>query len=91
MVEMKNSYEWLGFVAGILTTSSFLPQALKTWRSRSAADFSWPYLVLFGTGVALWGVYGWLDQDKALILANGVTLLLFLVIVFTKALYPSKE
>ena len=34
--------EFIGFVAGLLTTFAYLPQVMKTWRTRSADDFSLP-------------------------------------------------
>ncbi|MEN9203946.1 MAG: SemiSWEET transporter [Thermostichus sp. DG_1_6_bins_120] len=75
---------WIGLLAATLTTSSFLPQALKTWRSQRADDFSWSYLLLFGIGILMWDVYGWLRQDAAIVIANSMTLALLSVIIFTK-------
>ncbi len=80
----------VGVLAACLTTFSFLPQAIKTWQSRSAHDFSWPYLCMFGTGVTAWDVYGLLKNDLPIILANTVTLALFMVIIATKILYTRK-
>ena len=74
----------LGIAAAVGTTSSFLPQAWKTFKSRSADDFSWAYLALFSTGVTLWLIYGVLKKDVAIMGANAVTLLLLLVIVGVK-------
>ena len=48
----------LGIAAGTLTTISFLPQVLKTWRSQSAKDFSFWMLGAFASGVLLWVIYG---------------------------------
>ncbi len=85
---MRDWTPWIGMLAACLTTSSFLPQALKTWRTRSAADFSWPYLALFGVGISTWNLYGFLRRDPAIVAANTLTLGLFLVIIVIKALYP---
>jgi hypothetical protein len=41
--------EFLDLVAGLLTTFAFLPQAVKTWRTRSADDFSLPTLLNAGS------------------------------------------
>ncbi|MBD2105051.1 SemiSWEET transporter [Leptolyngbya sp. FACHB-261] len=76
---------WIGLIAALLTTSSFIPQALKTIKTRSARDFSWPYLLLFGISVSLWALYGLLRNDGVIIGANLVTLLLILVIGAVKA------
>jgi MtN3 and saliva related transmembrane protein len=76
---------WIGMIAASLTTCSFLPQALKTWQTRSADDFSWLYLILFGTGIIMWDLYGLLRQDPALVTANTVTIGFLLVIIGIKA------
>ena len=62
--------EAIGLVAALLTTSGFLPQVYKTWRSRDVRGLSvWMYLVLF-LGTTLWLVYGLLTDSLPLILAN---------------------
>lgn len=50
--------EILGFVASGLATLAFLPQAMKTWITRSARDFSLPTLLMLVAGAGLWTVYG---------------------------------
>lgn len=65
----------IGYIAGFLTTISFLPQAIKTIRSKSTESISlWMY-GLFVMGVTLWLVYGLLIADPTLIAANAITLL----------------
>lgn len=74
----------LGFVAGTLTTLAFLPQVMRSYRARSAAHFSWGWLVLFAGGVAAWTGYGVLRDDVAIIWPNGVTLLLVLSLILLR-------
>lgn len=74
----------LGLVAGSLTTIAFLPQLLKTWKSRSAADISGVMLITFCLGLLLWLIYGLLIQSLPVILANGITLVLASIILFFK-------
>lgn len=74
----------IGLLAGALTTGAWLPQLFRTWRSRSAADISWPYLLTFGAGIVTWIVYGVLDGDAALLAANIVTLTLLSGVVALK-------
>jgi MtN3 and saliva related transmembrane protein len=74
----------LGLTAGTLTTLAFLPQLLKTWRSKSAKDISSGWLVSFSSGIMLWLVYGVLIQSLPVILSNGVTLILTLIILSFK-------
>jgi len=76
----------LGTMAGTLTTIAFIPQALKTWRSRSAEDISLGMFVLFSTGVLLWLVYGIALGEWPIIIANAITLALALMILALKVL-----
>ena len=74
----------IGSLSAIGTTFAWLPQVIKTWRTRSATDFSWSYLALFSAGVIGWTVYGILKKDGVIIAANATTLALTLVIVWVK-------
>jgi MtN3 and saliva related transmembrane protein len=76
--------ELLGLIAGTLTTLAFLPQVVKTWKSRSAKDISLGMFLLFSTGVALWLVYGIRLGATPIIAANAVTLILSLAILGMK-------
>lgn len=73
---MTPSTEWLGFIAGALTTVSFVPQVIKTWRSRSTADISLGMFALFCAGLVLWTAYGVALQSLPIVVWNGVTLVL---------------
>ena len=77
----------IGFVAGTLTTISFVPQVLKTFRSKRCDDLSWGMLLAFATGVFLWCVYGVLLRSAPIMLANLVTLLLVIWLVVMKLRY----
>lgn len=68
--------EIIGLTAACLTTSSFLPQALKIWRNRSARDVSLVMYLMMCSGSSLWLAYGLLIGSPALIIANctGLTL-----------------
>ena len=77
--------EVIGFVAGVLTALAFLPQVVRTWRTRSANDLSVVMLGLQSTGVALWIVYGVGMRAWPVILANVCTLVQSLaLLVFTR-------
>ncbi|MBD3777108.1 MAG: SemiSWEET transporter [Thiotrichales bacterium] len=65
----------LGYIAGALTTFSFLPQAIKTLKTRDTQSISLLMYALFVTGVGFWLLYGWTIGDNTLIIANSVTLL----------------
>ncbi|HYC90307.1 MAG TPA: SemiSWEET transporter [Thermoanaerobaculia bacterium] len=81
---MKTWITVIGSLSAIGTTAAWLPQVVRTWRTRAAEDFSWSYLALFSSGVAGWIVYGFLRKDFVVIAANVVTLLLVLTVLFVK-------
>jgi len=80
---MRANAELIGFWAGILTTSSFAPQVVRTWRT-GGDGLSWGMLALFGAGVGLWLVYGVLQWSGPLMFANGLTELQIVFIAFLK-------
>lgn len=79
-----DAIEAIGIVAGVLTTSAFIPQAIKTWRTRSARDFSVALLVLLVVGNSLWLTYGALKGSMGLVAANIVTVPLTMFILLVK-------
>jgi MtN3 and saliva related transmembrane protein len=77
----------LGLMAGGLTTASFVPQVTKIWKTKSAEDVSLVMFIAFCVGVGLWLTYGIIKKDWAILLTNGVTLLLGLAILVMKLKY----
>jgi MtN3 and saliva related transmembrane protein len=77
----------LGLAAGFLTTTSFLPQVVKTWRTRSARDLSYGMILLFLSGISLWLVYGVQIRSLPIILANAATIGLLLLLFGMKIRY----
>lgn len=79
-----NTIQLLGLIAGACTTIAFLPQVIKTWKSRSAKDLSLSMFSIFCLGVTLWLVYGFMVQDIPVIAANLLTLMLASTLLFFK-------
>jgi len=77
----------LGFIAGTLTTVSFVPQVHKAWRTRRCDDLSYAMLLTFGLGVVFWLIYGLLVRAAPIIAANAVTLSLIGMLVVMKSRY----
>lgn len=76
---------FLGLFAGTLTTLSFLPQVMRTLRTRSARDLSWGWLLLFGAGVTSWLLYGLFTADLPVTASNGITVVLVGLLAGLKA------
>ncbi len=79
----------LGLLAGTLTTISFVPQVLKTWKTKSAGDLSLGMYSIFCLGSLLWLIYGLIIYDIPVIAANAVTLALALTLLYFKLFYKS--
>jgi MtN3 and saliva related transmembrane protein len=79
--------DMVGIVAAMLTTVAFIPQAVKTWRSRHARDLSLGMFSLFTAGVLCWLLYGVLIGSWPIIIANAVTAGLAGSILFFKLRY----
>lgn len=76
--------EWTGYVAAILTTLAFVPQALKIIRSKDASSVSLGMYVVFTIGVGFWLAYGIALGSWPMILSNIVTLALAATILGLK-------
>ena len=74
----------IGFFAAVLTTSSFVPQAVHTFRTRDVSGISLVMYSVFTAGVALWLVYGLLLAAWPIIIANAITLSLACSILVMK-------
>ncbi len=83
--------EAIGFAAGTLTTASFVPQVLKTLKSRSTKDISLLMWILFTTGVAIWVMYGVLTESYAIIMTNALTLILSGIVLTIKLMNSTSE
>ena len=68
------SLDLLGYIGALLTTASFIPQAIMTIRSRDTRGISRDMYIIFTTGVAFWLAYGIAIDSLPMILANTVTL-----------------
>ena len=77
----------VGFLAAICTTTAYIPQAARAWRTRSTHDLSLKMYIIMTTGTALWLLYGAINVDWPLIAANTVSLGLTLSILFLKFRY----
>ncbi len=81
--------ETIGFVAGTLTTISFIPQAWLSWKTRRTGGLSLGMYAIFALGVALWLSYGLLIGAWPIIVANTITLVLALFILALRLRYGS--
>jgi MtN3 and saliva related transmembrane protein len=84
---LLDKVEIIGIIAAVLTTSAFLPQVYKTWKTKNAKALSMPMLILFFVGIVLWFVYGILIDSFSLIIANGITIVSYTFLIYFKIRY----
>jgi len=76
-----------GMVAACCTTVSFIPQAVKTIRTKDTGSISVVMYALFTFGTLMWLVYGFVSNNIPIIIANAVTLALAVIILYYKLRY----
>jgi MtN3 and saliva related transmembrane protein len=77
----------VGVLAAVLTTSSFLPQMIKAYRTKSMHDVSRYLMSMFATGTVLWMVYGIYKSDLVIVGANAIATVFNVVLLLMKFSY----
>lgn len=81
---MEHYAFYIGIFAGVCTSISLLPQLIKILKEKKAEDISYGMLFILLTGLSAWVLYGIVTADYPIILTNGVSILVnVLVIVFS--------
>lgn len=76
--------EIIGLIAACLTTSSFLPQVLMVIKTKDTKSISLKMYSIFVMGTALWIFYGLSTNNMPIVLANSITEMLALIILYYK-------
>lgn len=87
---MNPMIDGIGLIAGLLTTTAFIPQVWKIYRTKSGKDISGRMFSILSAGIVLWLIYGVLVWSVPLILTNAVTLVLSLAIIGLKFRYRQR-
>ena len=82
--------EFFGYFAAFLTTAAFLPQLIKTVRTKKANDVSLITLIMFISGVGSWIIYGYKISSLPIIISNIITFILNIFILISKIYYSKK-
>jgi MtN3 and saliva related transmembrane protein len=79
-----NAIDLLGMTAGCISSITFLPQVIKTWKTRSARDVSLLMFTFATISVIMWLVYGLLLKNIPIIFTNSMVLLFSLIMLYFK-------
>lgn len=81
----------IGLSAAACTTAANLPQLKKAWVTGETDDLSLKTLLLFGSGLTLWIIYGVLQKDIVIVLANGLSLMILSALLYLKMMQPKQD
>ena len=78
-----------GYFAATLTTAAFLPQLIKTLKTKKAEDVSLITLLMFITGLIFWIIYGYKISSVPILAANIITFILNFLILISKIYFST--
>jgi MtN3 and saliva related transmembrane protein len=81
----------IGIAAGICTSTSLIPQVVKTIKEKKAEDISLVVFLVLGTGVILWIVYGIKKNDPPIIATNAFSLLVNIIMIILGIKYKKQK
>ena len=79
------NWEIIGYIGAACTTFCFIPQLIKTVKTKCLDDFSYGYLAVLGFGVLMWLIYGLGISNMVIISANAITLMFVLSLISMKS------
>jgi len=77
----------IGFIAAFLTTFAFLPQSIKTIKTKETKDISLTTLIMIEFGLISWLIYGLMSNSLPVIAANTVSIVIISIILILKIKY----
>ncbi|MEY4591295.1 MAG: hypothetical protein RIR18_190 [Pseudomonadota bacterium] len=83
-MEIFSTLDLVGFLAATFTTIAFIPQALKSWKTRDLSGISLPMYALFTLGVGFWLIYGILITSWPIMIGNSITFALASMVLILK-------
>jgi len=86
-----DNIEIIGLIAAVLTTSAFLPQVYKTWKTKDVSGFSLPMFLMFFIGIIFWLIYGILVKSISMLLANSITLVSSFLLLYFILKYRNRK
>jgi MtN3 and saliva related transmembrane protein len=81
----------LGTIAGILSTSSFVPQVIKAWREGNTEAISKRMYIVTVSAFVLWTIYGFVIGSFPIIVFNILSLILSATILVLKLRGGNKD
>ena len=80
-----------GLIAAIASAAGFMPQVIKTWRTKRARDLSLYMIVIFIVSSISWMTYGMSKNDIYIVGTNSFILVLSFILLFFKLKYKGEK
>jgi MtN3 and saliva related transmembrane protein len=84
---IENTYSLIGYLAALLTTFSVIPQIIRVYRLKESRDISLWTVSSLSAGILLWVIHGIVIGDVPVILANGVSFGLSVLMIYLVVKY----
>jgi MtN3 and saliva related transmembrane protein len=81
----------LAALATLCVVSSYIPQIVKGYKTKSLRDVSLAFLIVIIIGTILWICYGFLNQDYVFLTANSVILIFAICLTLMKGIYEKNN
>ena len=82
--------QWVGIVAGLMTSISMLPQLIKIIKQKKAKEVSLLMLGVLTTGNSLWVVYGFMREDWPIIVTNFISITINSITAYYRIRYKDR-
>jgi MtN3 and saliva related transmembrane protein len=83
--------QYLGYIAGVLTTFCYVPQIIRVFKLKSAREISYLYSIFLLCGIVIWLLYGILLHLIPIILWNSIGFIMVGMLLLAKLLYGRKS
>lgn len=83
--------EMVGYVGGVMSSISFLPQVIKIWKTKSAEDLSMLTLIFLTCNITIWLTYGILIGSTPMWLTNAILLVMVSCLIYFKIKFKPKD
>jgi len=77
----------IGLIAGLTTTAAFLPQIIKTIKTKDTKSISLAMYIVYVIGVIIWFIYGAMIGEAAILISNSFSFLFGLTMLIMKLIY----
>jgi MtN3 and saliva related transmembrane protein len=89
--QLMTTIQLLGMTAGSISAITFLPQVIKTWKTKSADDISLLMFTFATISVVMWLIYGIILKDIPIIYTNSLVLICSVIMLYFKFRFSSKK